>query len=288
MLAHWEFTCSEESGDFAGYMNHLDVGLLGTAPIDDPRARVVPVSPTGHVSVEHADRRGNVGRAWYRSPLTPTKITRSPPGQPYHVADQARRIGTDGREDISYAAAFEVGRLLAMSDLQFLRALRNWVRAELVIRRQSGVVRPYLDDLAIGVAFDAVFPRVVARDVLLDGGIGGDPRLQLGPPLPVHEAADLIRANDTTVLARGLGLEATLVASVLGTDLVTQPVVGDVLDLGINTFDEVREAGFSLDTLRGELDQFVGDLDANARDVETGLRDGTAGPVIVRLTGGRP
>ena len=38
VLAYWEFSCSDESGDFAGYMNHLDVGLLGTAPIVDHRA----------------------------------------------------------------------------------------------------------------------------------------------------------------------------------------------------------------------------------------------------------
>jgi hypothetical protein len=288
VLAHWEFSCSEESGDFAGYMNHLDVGLLGTAPIDDPRARVVPVSPTGHVSIEHTDRRGNSGRAWYRAPLTPSKITREPAGQPYHVADQARRVGTDGREDLSYAAAFEVGRLLAMSDLQYLRALRLWVRQELVTRRQIQVIGPYLEELAIDIPYDVEFARLATREVLLDGGIGGDPRTELGPPLTVHEAEELIRTTDTQVLARGLGLEAALVAEVLGTGIVSQPVRGGVLDLGINTFEEVADAGFSLGGLRGELDQFVGEIDANARAVETGLEAGTAGPLIVRLTEGSP
>jgi hypothetical protein len=286
VLAHWEFACSDEPKDFAGHMVNLDVGLLGTAPIVDPRAPVVPVAATGHVSIAHTDRRGDAGRAWYRGPFTPTKITREAAGRPYHVADQARRIGTDGREDISYAAAFEVGRLLAMSDLQYLRALRQWVREEFVVRRRHDILAPHLEDLGIALPFDPGLSRLISRDILVPGGFGGDPRVQLGTPLPIHEAEGLFRPTDPEVLAAGFDLEVAFVASVLGTDLVTEPVGPGVLDHGLNTFDEVLGSISSLESLSGELVRFVDEIDQLATNIVLDRKAGVGGPLIDRLGGG--
>jgi hypothetical protein len=289
VLAHWEFSCSDEDGDFAGYMNHLDVGLLGTAPIVDPRAPVVPVAASGHLEIAHIDRRGEGGLAWYRGPFTPTKITREPPGQPYHVADQARRVGPDGREDVSYAAAFEVGRLLAMSDLQYLRALRQWVRQEFVARRHTDVVQPYLDGLGITLPYDILFGRELTRRLLSPtGGIGGDPLVRLGNPLPLHEAELLFAANDPAVLARGFGLEAQFVADVLGTQLMTGIVSATVLDTGVNTFEDLQLGTATLVGLETDLQGFVVELDAQALDIEHDRQQGIGGPLIERLTRGLP
>ena len=46
-----------------------------------------------------------------------------------HVSDQLRRAVPDGREDLAYAAAFEIGRLLALSQPSVVAALMRW-RAE--------------------------------------------------------------------------------------------------------------------------------------------------------------
>jgi hypothetical protein len=288
VLAHWEFSCSDEAGDFAGYMNHLDVGLLGTAPIVDPRAPVVPVAASGHLVVAHTDRRGESGQAWYRGPFTPTKITREPAGQPYHVADQARRVGTDGREDLSYAAAFEVGRLLAMSDLQFLRALRAWVRREFTSRRHKDVVEPYLGDLGITIPYDVFFGREQTLELLTPGGLGGDPIDPLGNPLPLHEAVLRFGGNDPVVMARGLGMDAQFVADVLGTKLMTEPVSTTVLDIGVNTFEELQLATPTLVGLGQELQVFVGELDVQAVEIDRDRQLGTGGPLIEGLTRGLP
>jgi hypothetical protein len=289
VLAHWEFACSDEDADFAGYMNHLDVGLLGTAPIVDRRAPVVPVAASGHLAIAHTDRRGESGQAWYRGPVTPSKITRDPAGQPYHVSDQARRVGPDGREDLSYAAAFEVGRLLAMSDLQFLRALRQWVRQEFVSRRRSDVVRPYLDEMGITLPYDVQFGRQLTKDLLSPtGGPGGDPLVVLGNPLPLHEAERLFTADDPVVLARGLGLDAAFVARVLGTDLMTENVPSQVLDIGADTFDELQRGTATLAGLGADLQEFVLELDTQAVAVERDRQQGTGGPLIDRLTKGLP
>ena len=284
VLAHWDFTCSDEDGDFAGYMSNIDVGLLGTAPPNDPRGGVVPVAVSGHVAIEHTDRRGDAGTAWYRGPCTPTKITRSPAGRPYHVADQARRIGTDGREDLSYAAAFEVGRLLAMSDMQFLRGLRGWVRRELATRRRSDGLGPHLEDLGIDLVLDTLFGRTVTRDVLVPDGIGGDPRIALGAPLVVHEAVGLYRPRDAQVLATGLDVQLDIVEQVLGGALATRPVDVVVLDHTLNTFEEIEKAAHTLGALRGELDGFAATIDAQADRAIADTKAGVAGPIIERLT----
>ena len=289
VLAHWEFSCSDEDGDFAGYMNHLDVGLLGTAPVVDPRAPVVPVAATGHLALAHCDRRGEPGQVWYRGPFTPAKITREPAGRPYHVADQARRVGSDGREDISYAAAFEVGRLLAMSDLQYLRALRQWVRQEFVSRRRKDVAEPYLAGLGVTLPYDILFGRELTIRLLSPtGGVGGDPRAALGNPLPLHEAERLFAANDPVVLARGFGLDAQFVANVFGTRLVTETVPTVVLEIGVNTFEDLRACTATLAGLGAELQVFVADLDTQALDIDRDRQQGTGGPLIERLTRGLP
>ncbi len=65
---------------------------------------------------------------WYRGPLVPFQLTRDPLG-PYHSADQCRRATPEtGAEDVSYAAAFEVGRLLAAADARLAQELMRWRR----------------------------------------------------------------------------------------------------------------------------------------------------------------
>jgi hypothetical protein len=202
------------------------------------------------------------------------------------VADQARRIGTDGREDVSYAAAFEVGRLLAMSDLQFLRGLRSWVRRELATRRRTDGLAPHVGALGLDLVLDEVFGRTVTRDLLVPEGIGGDPRVELGRPLVLHEAVDLFRPVDPKVLATGLDVDLEVVTQVLGSSLATRPVDVVVLDHGLNTFDEIEKAADSLVALRGALDGFAGAIDAQADRAIADTKAGVAGPIIERLTGG--
>ena len=64
----------------------------------------------------------------YRGPLLPFQLTRDPLG-PYHSADQCRRVTPEtGAEDVSYACAFEVGRLLAAADARLAQELMRWRR----------------------------------------------------------------------------------------------------------------------------------------------------------------
>jgi len=121
LLASWTFEC-EGGGTFRSLCLDLDVGMMGDA------APGVRVADTGHVAMELKDRDGGDQVAWYRGPLAPYPVTRDPEG-PYHSADQCRRVSPEtGMEDVSFSAAFEVGRLLATSDGRLAQELMRWRR----------------------------------------------------------------------------------------------------------------------------------------------------------------
>lgn len=122
-LASWKFTC-EGPGTFRELTQHLDDRMFGSVVTPGQPA----LSDTGHLKLTLQDRMGASEEVWYRGPLVPYNLTRDPLG-PYHSADQARRVTPDtGAEDVSYAAAFEVGRLLATADARLAQALMRWRR----------------------------------------------------------------------------------------------------------------------------------------------------------------
>jgi hypothetical protein len=151
LLAHWSFTCTG-AGSFQSLMEGLDVGLLGTLPADPlappkpdcapankgtapppaPPPRPAPeATETGHIGLQNLTRRGDSLRAWYRGPLTLHVTEREQPDAAgrlplAHTSDQLRRVTPDGREDLSLAAAFEIGRLLAFSQPSVMTALIRW------------------------------------------------------------------------------------------------------------------------------------------------------------------
>lgn len=143
VLAHWSFTVNGVGG-FESLMLDLKVDLLGTDPAlpvpgappkvpsnEPPTRPPVEVAPTGHVGLPHLTRHGDKVRAWFRGPLTPFPTQRDKPDSAgrlplAHVSDQLRRSIPDGREDLSLAAAFEIGRLTALSQPSIVRALMAW------------------------------------------------------------------------------------------------------------------------------------------------------------------
>ena len=123
LLYSWKFECIGP-GSFRDLMQGLDVAMFGT--VADPGHP--PVTDTGHIKISVADRAGVEETALYRSPLAPFQLTRDPLG-PYHSADQCRRVTPEtGAEDVTYACAFETGRLLAAADARLAQELMRWRR----------------------------------------------------------------------------------------------------------------------------------------------------------------
>ncbi len=123
LLHSWTFICDGD-GTFRQLMQQVDVGMIGDV---DP-AKKLSVTDTGHIEIDVTDRLGAPEQSWYRGPLVSQPLTRDPLG-PYHSADQARRVVAEtGAENISYASAFEVGRLLAAADSRLAQELMRWRR----------------------------------------------------------------------------------------------------------------------------------------------------------------
>lgn len=122
LLQSWQFECTGV-GTFRDYMQRVNVSMSGT--VEDPGHP--DVADTGHIQLSLADRAGVEEQVWYRGPLVPVPLTRDP--LTYHSADQCRRATPEtGAEDVSYAAAFEAGRLLAAADARLAQELMRWRR----------------------------------------------------------------------------------------------------------------------------------------------------------------
>jgi hypothetical protein len=216
VLAHWSFTTSE-GATFETLMQDLDVGLIGTVAQPDPSAPagvdVPEVMQTGHIGLGHRSRRGDAMRAWYRGPCVPFPTTRdqaSGGGLPplAHSADQIRRVVPDGREDLSLASAFEIGRLLALSQLSVVSALMRFRGEQFGIGRIRELllqVTPFEIPEIVKTRID--LGRFVALQMI--GELAKNPAQMIGPRRPIADPGrELnVRGDLDTVIATGLGID---------------------------------------------------------------------------------
>jgi hypothetical protein len=237
VLKHWSFTCGD-GGDFESLVRGLDDGMLGTLPApgpppatagtppDPPGSRPDPVvTDTGHVQTAAVSRRGDTGQAWYRGPFTPRQILRAEPDETgvlplMHAADQARRVGPDGLEDLSLAAAFEIGRLLAVSQPVVVAGLLGWRQDGYAPARVRGIlnVPGSLQARLLQVLDEnrAVFSAGVSATLL--GSLGGDGAARLGPVCALGKPGPDLGADDlASVVAQGFGIGQAQVWAVLAT-----------------------------------------------------------------------
>jgi len=195
VLHHWRFEVTA-GGTFRDRMQQLDVGLLG----DLRDADGAPATDTGHIALELSDRQGARESVWYRGPLVAHPLTRDPLG-PYHSADQARRVSPEtGAEDISYAAAFEAGRLLAAADGRLAQELMRWRRASY---DEAGRVR-VLDAIRAELPLAGTLADTLARAVAAT--VGADVVARFAAAAPTADPSGL------AALARAPGLDPAALA----------------------------------------------------------------------------
>ena len=249
VLAHWQFTC-EGKGDFQQLMQCLDVGILGTQPKASSGSgcppRVLPkvqpvVADSGHTKLKHLTRAGREVESWYRPPFTPREVKRSDRTHPYHAADQARTIGGDGIENLAYAAAFEVGRLLALSDPRLVRDLLLWRRLNFRLFRCGDDLKlAGLEDSVATLGVDLA-PRLLARDTLVK--VTRDDLRGVGPVIDPTEGLG-IDLDDVGVISAGFGLSQPTVAAALGVSAALTVPGLTVADSGVSAdFDELAAGG---------------------------------------------
>lgn len=255
VLAHWGFECSGD-GDFQSLMQRIDTGLLGTEP-QAAHDDTFQVADTGHTVVSHVSRRGESGSAWYRGPFTPRQVVRRAATRPYHVADQARRIAEDGMEDISEAAAFELGRLLALASGEFARILQQWRRDGIGLRRVSGALDALPGVRAAGlVAETRGVGSVLGVELLAQ--IANE--AALGTPVPATDPAvdALVRDAPLSELAAGLGIPQSYVEEVLSPKVTESPLPRAPFERRVETdFAKIADHKERLESLVRALDASV-------------------------------
>lgn len=138
VLSSWSFRCSNVP-DFKATMQKIDtarlaLGSTGEDESGDPAQKLVSRAlSAGYVALPHNTRAGEQAVSWYRGPFVPERLPRREYG--FRAApDAALRYGAaSGMLDVSYASAFQLGRLLAMQDRHFAAALGAFRRD---VRRQ--------------------------------------------------------------------------------------------------------------------------------------------------------
>jgi hypothetical protein len=216
VLAHWSFTTAGIQS-FETLMQDIDVGLLGTVPERAPNAPASQAGPevvqTGHIGLDHHTRRGDASRAWYRGPCVPFPTPRdstakNEPLALAHSADQLRRVIPDGREDLALAAAFEIGRLLALSQLSVVSALLRF-RAE---QFGAGRVREILGQLVPFALPELKRQRIdIGRFVAMQtlDVLSKNSERMIGPQRPVADPGRPLRVDGDldALIAGGLGYD---------------------------------------------------------------------------------
>lgn len=227
-LKSWRFSCLDANQSFAATLRRLD-----RAPAE---LRLPPVSPAGstekylsrgYVPCPHYLRRGATSVSWYHGPLVPAAAAEPvPPGlYPARAADALLRYDQDtGLLDTGYAAAWELGRLLALGSGRVAASLSRW-RHELVRYAHAdthlaephlpttsrvterpalpAVALRWLESVAIlcGVPFNYLVPdeRMLPADSMRLFGVDPawmaallDGALSVGRVTSAHHAADVV------------------------------------------------------------------------------------------------
>jgi hypothetical protein len=290
VLAHWSFTVTAD-GTFEQYMQNLDVGLLGTLHGDKP-AQPVPtttagpppgarpdpeLAETGHVGLDHLTRRGDQVRAWFRGPAAPHPTVReqAPTSGPQkgrlpfaHTSDQLRVVVPDGREDVSYAAAYEIGRLLALSQSAVVTALMRWRQEQFGAERAALLAA--LAAHPVGFLDDTLFEHrtpglgaLVGRHILLGAADKADAVFASSRPLvDPGRPLNFLEGNLDKIVAAGLGLDFEGLqrnAKRLG---VVGALVSTAVPVGAQPDPALRGPAFS--GLQADLDRQVGALVAQS------------------------
>lgn len=141
-LQSWRFACVDHKQSFTGLLTHLNrTQCVLRLPACDAAA-ANDFLAMGAAPLWHRLRQGDKTVSWYHGPLAPAENRlreedSSAPDFPVRSADGLIRYSpSTGMFDVSYAAAWELGRLLALQSKSFSVKLYNWKRAHAQQLRQ--------------------------------------------------------------------------------------------------------------------------------------------------------
>lgn len=132
VLRTWTFATDQLKHGFQNILEALDMNPatlqlpVHPAPPGDTATAVSRAFGLGYTAMNHGLRDGSSTVSWYRGPLLPLGVT-VPPVTQSQASDQLLRYDPgSGMFDVSYAAAWQLGQLLALHDRAYATALFRW------------------------------------------------------------------------------------------------------------------------------------------------------------------
>jgi hypothetical protein len=138
VLATWSFTALPIQGEtFEHLVQNMDVCSLhlqnkpstGNAQADE---LVASAFHDGYVAMNYHTREGEKSASWYRGPLTPVELNYVKLDPFFSAESGIIYDQATGLFDMSYAVAWQIGRLLALSDSEFAVGLMKWRKGQKV------------------------------------------------------------------------------------------------------------------------------------------------------------
>lgn len=156
-LYNWRFACEDDQQDFKNLLLSLKCGLMRLPPLKPDNPDAEAYLKMGCVPLRHTFRGGEAGISWYHGPLLPGENQTEPELLPAGVArcaDELVRFDPSlGLFDVSYAAAWELGRLMALQNKTFSTDLFIWKR--MVAENIHGATQAKTMNLMTNRAFGA-------------------------------------------------------------------------------------------------------------------------------------
>ena len=138
VLAAWSFTAQPIQGEtFEGLVQNIDTCSLHlknkpASVVTTEEQLVAAAFHDGYVAMNYLTRQGERSASWYRGPLNPVQL-HPVKLQPFFSAESGMIYDAKtGLFDMSYAVAWQIGRLLALSDSDFAVGLMKWRKSQKV------------------------------------------------------------------------------------------------------------------------------------------------------------
>ena len=129
-LASWSFTCVNSKHNFDALLKEIDrePDTLRLPSFGNDAAK--KYIDLGYVPLHHALRQGDKTVSWYHSPLS-TGQSQDNLTAPVAIADQLMRYDPNtGMFDVSYAMAWQLGRMLTLQNQPLAVEIFNWKRSK--------------------------------------------------------------------------------------------------------------------------------------------------------------